>query len=254
MIARRLISLSICLLAFLLAARWIGTAASIKESLLDGATVVLDDQDFRGMIQNILEAKSTELEITKFPIDDSEFNEVLKLDWLETLIIDKGILTDRSIERLPSFKNLRHLRLRLSPITDEGMKSISNVKSLWYLNLPHAKCSSKGVAYLQALPSLRQLRLGSSELSNGVAEQIATLHSLRSLHLIGVPIDDDGLKLIAALPNLQSLYLDDSKVTEDGWEWLFNKASHLHVHVNQNHHDRDAQSHDHLPANQSTDG
>lgn len=240
---RRFANYLICFVAFMIAASWLGIISSMRTDWLDETEVI--DQQFAKMIQQASDRKSRELEIFEFPIEDAKFEQVIKLPWLETLILDQGVLTDSAVKRLNVFDKLRHLRLRMSPITDEGMRSISEVKSLWYLNLPHAECTSVGVEYLQSLPSLRQLRLGSPELGNEVAESISKIESLRSVHLIGVPIDDEGAKILASLPNLQSLYLDDSEVSEEGWEWLFNEAPHLHIHVNQKHHDRDPEPHEH---------
>ncbi len=192
-----------------------------------------------------LEDAVGKLHVTRFEVNDAMISQVIELSSIETLIIDKGILTDQSISVLTALPKLQHLRLRDSPITDEGLKTLAQCESLWYINLPHANCTSEGVAALAALPRLRQLRLGSPRLGNDVTRAIKTLESLRGLHLIGVAVTDEGLQTIASMPNLESLYLDDSAVTEAGWDWLFNNHSHLHVHVDQQHHDRDPKRHVH---------
>ncbi len=242
---RRFLTFTAALLAFLIGMVWMNRLASMKIDLEKSASINRNSEQFSSTVQLAIQEKWAELEIVDTEIDDSTFNQILELPWLETLIVDEGVLTDLSAEKLKSFERLRHLRLRMSPISDEGMMHISQIESLWYLNIPHAQCSEVGVSYLQKLPALRQLRLSSPDLGNAVANEIAAITTLRSLHLIGVPITDQGLRVIATLPNLQSLYLDDSMVSEDGWEWLFEEAPHLHVHVNQKHHDRDVDSHDH---------
>ena len=185
------------------------------------------------------------LHVTKIEVSDAMMSRVKHLDSVETLIIDKGVLSDRSIHPISAMPRLRHLRLRLSPITDEGLKTLAQCESLWYLNLPHADCTAEGVAALSQIPRLRQLRLGSPGLGNEVTGAIASIESLRGIHLIGVAVTDEGLKKLAAMPHLESLYMDDAKVTEAGWEWLFKNYPQIHVHVNQEHHDHDPKRHAH---------
>lgn len=187
----------------------------------------------------------SKLHVTEFAVDDAMIANIGELETLETLILDKGVVTDASMATIASLAKLQHLRMRLSPISDEGLRQLSKCESLWYVNLPHAVCSAKGVAELRAIPKLRQLRLGSSGLGNEVTREIASIESLRGVHLIGIAVTDEGLKTLAAMPHLESLYLDDSAVTEAGWEWLFREHPYLHVHINQNHHDRDPKAHQH---------
>jgi hypothetical protein len=198
--------------------------------------------------QQCSEVKKDELKklhVSEFEVDDAMIPQISEFDWLETLIVDRGIVTDESMETIAKLPNLQHLRLRLSPIGDEGLKRLSTMQSLWYLNLPHAKCTAEGIGALSAIPRLRQLRLGSTELGNDVTREIATITSLRGVHLIGIAVTDEGLKTLAAMPHLESLYLDDSAVTEAGWDWLFREHPYLHVHIDQDHHDRDPKAHKH---------
>lgn len=181
-----------------------------------------------------------------FEVNDPLIRSTLaEMDWLETLILDQGVVTDESMKAIAALPNLGHLRLRLSPISDAGLKRLTGCENLWLLNLPHANCTAEGVASLASLPRLRQLRLGCPNLGNDVTRAIASITTLRSVHLIGVPVTDEGLRTLATMPHLESLYLDDSAVTAAGWEWLFREQPHLHVHVNQRHLDRDPKAHTH---------
>jgi hypothetical protein len=211
------------------------------EQLLAIAPSVLFEQ----LCDEVKKSQSNRLHVTDFVVDDGLIPQIKELDSIETLILDKGVVTDESFKTIAGLPKLQHLRLRLSPINDKGLKLLSKTKSLWYLNLPHAQCTAEGVAALADLPRLRQLRLGSPNLGNEVTREIATLTSLRGVHLIGVAVTDEGLKTLAAMPHLESLYLDDSAVTEAGWEWLFREKAHLHVHIDQAHHDRDPKTHSH---------
>jgi len=180
---------------------------------------------------------------TSIPVTDRDLLVLAQTPTVDTLICDAGELSDVAVESIASLPNLRHLRLRHSPISDDGFQALAAIKTLWFLNLPHSRCTAKGIASLAVLPDLRNLRLGSDLLGADAAGSLSLLHSLRSVHLIGVPFNDEGLRLIAALPELESIYLDDSSVTEDGWQWLFENYPDLHVHVDQQHHDRDPHRH-----------
>jgi hypothetical protein len=163
--------------------------------------------------------------------------------WVDVLILDKGVISDRGAESIARLPNLFHLRLRESPISDHGLERLSSCESIHILNLPQCDATAEGVAALAALSELRNLRLGGQKLDSATAESIALIMSLRNVHLIEVPIDDEGLRQIASLPKLQSLYLDDSDVTQAGWDWLFETHPDLHVHVNQRHVDRNHSNH-----------
>jgi hypothetical protein len=164
-------------------------------------------------------------------------------DWLDALVLDEGVISDRGVDAIARLPNLFHLRLRNSPISDQGLERLSACESIQILNLPQCQATADGIASLAVLPDLRNLRLGGNQLTSATAKSIAMIKSLRNVHLISVPIDDEGLRQIASLPKLQSLYLDDSDVTSAGWDWLFEKHPDLHLHVNQQHVDRDHSDH-----------
>lgn len=198
--------------------------------------------------QMILDAKrdsSLAFQVSDFAVDDMMIEQLRGMEFLETVIIDQGVLTDASMEVFTTLPKLQHLRLRLSPITDKGLLKLSRCETLQILNLPHAECSVEGVKHLKAIPKLRTIRMGAPRMGNEVTRELAELTSLRSVHLIGIPVTNDGLKSLAGIPHLESLYLDDSAVTESGWLWLFEQHPELHVHINQQHHDRDPHIHKH---------
>jgi hypothetical protein len=211
----------------------------------DAVPDIVPSEQFQHDIELVREQNLTILQVSDYPVTDDLVSELSDLEWIETVILDQGILTDESMATLAGLPNLQHLRLRLSPITDEGLAAISKCQSLGHLNLPHAECTAAGVAHLQNLPRLRQLRLGSARLGDDVTDQIAKIKGLRGIHLIGVPVTDQGLERLATMPHLESLYLDDAAVTEAGWERLFREHPNLHVHINQKHHDRDPKAHRH---------
>ena len=168
--------------------------------------------------------------------------------WVETLILDQGVISDRGVPSMVQLPGLLHLRLRDSPLTDEGLSQLARCESLRILNLPQCEATAVGIAKLAGITGLRNLRIGGPRLEREgsgaeTAAAIASIQSLVNVHLIGVPIDDEGLRRIVSLPKLKSLYLDDSQVTPSGWEWLFETHPRLHVHVNQQHLDRGAHDH-----------
>ncbi len=242
----RLLALLIAMIAVVLiglSANWIGDHFRAVE--ITAAPTLSANEMFTAACQLVRDQQLKVLQLSECEVNDAMIPEIAKLDGIDTVILDLGIVTDKGVESITKLPGLQHLRLRLSPITDDGLKTISQCSSLWYLNLPHADCTSAGVAQLQNLKSLRQLRLGSKRLGNDVCNEIAKLKGLRGIHLIGVPVTDEGLETLAQMPYLESLYLDDSGVTEAGWERLFRDHPDLHVHINQQHHDRDPKRHNH---------
>ncbi|MEO1525835.1 MAG: hypothetical protein AAFX06_10385 [Planctomycetota bacterium] len=184
------------------------------------------------------------IEIARSTIRDEDLD-ALSVDdvWLETLIVDSGVVGDRGAAAIVRLPSLIHLRLRESPLTDDGMRLLATCESLRVLNLPQCGATAEGVRALSELPKLRNLRIGGTALGRDTAAALASIKTLRQIHLIGVPIDDEGLKLVANLPNLESLYVDDGSVSPAGWDWLFETYPDLHVHVNQQHLDRQQDHH-----------
>lgn len=163
--------------------------------------------------------------------------------WLQTLILDAGVVDDQGVAAIARLPSLMHLRLRESPLTDEGLRLLGECRSIRILNLPKCAATAEGIRALSALPKLRNLRVGGPHFGADAAEAIASLLTLRQVHLIGIPIDDAGLRQIASLPKLQSLYVDDGNVSQAGWDWLLETSPGLHIHVNQQHIDREQKEH-----------
>ena len=203
-----------------------------------------ENQSFSVLVQQAKVNRNEVLEV-QTRISDQDLVTLTDMNFVTTLLCDRGQVTDNGVLHIASLVDLEHLRLRSSPITDRGLETLSIMKNLRALNLPQSACTEKGIKHLASLPKLTNLRLGSPHLTSETAAAVRELKGLESLHLIRVPISDDGLRLIAELPELESLYLDDCEVTADGWDWLFENHPYLHVHVNQNHLDRDPNHHRH---------
>lgn len=218
--------------------------AETENTAIDGDVV---QASFADQVASVQAGESTRLEFKSIAITDQMLLDlpVSSLASLDTVIADRGVVSDEGLAVLARLPGLEQLRLRHSPITDAGAATLAQCENLWLINLPQSRLSNTGVESFEKLTELTQLRLGSPELDNECCQAIAKLTSLRGLHLIGVPVTDAGLRILATLPHLDSLYLDDSAVTDEGWDWLFEHHPHLHVHVDQQHHDRDPRGHAH---------
>lgn len=197
------------------------------------------------LIAQVRDEELPTIRVTDFDVTDEMCEQLVGLNSLENVILDRGVVGDDALTSIATLPKLQHLRLRLSPITDEGVAKLTACKDLWLLNLPHSKITSAGVRSLVPLPRLRQLRIGTDRAGNEICRAIAELTTLRGVHTIGIAVTDEGMKVLADMPHLESLYLDDSTVTDIGWQWLFATKPQLHIHVDQTHHDRDPQSHEH---------
>lgn len=203
-----------------------------------------EELGFKDQLELGRRGDSKQVSIEKQSISDSMLVHLTENDdWLKTLQLDAGTVTDVGIKSIAKLTSLRHLRLRQSPVTDIGFESLSHCSNLQILNLPQCDATAEGIASLSALPKLWNLRLGGKRLNASTAQAIAKLQPLRNLHLIGVPIDDEGLRQIVSLPNLESLYIDDARISQAGWDWVFETHADLHLHVDQKHHDRDPKKH-----------
>ncbi|NND99007.1 MAG: hypothetical protein HKN47_16955, partial [Pirellulaceae bacterium] len=228
-------------------------AATIPEESVPAATPGVEihpSEAFQQAVDQVVDAKGDGLHIERFVVQDEMLDFLDRVPQLQTLLIDRGEISDVGVAKIAALPKLRHLRLRQSPLTDIGVSELAKCKTLWFLNLPQTDCTAEGIAMLAELPELQNLRLGSADpnsakLGNDVCDAIASIKTLRSVHLINVPVNDDGLRKLASLPELESLYLDNAAVTQSGWDWLFKEHPDLHIHVDQSHHDRDPSPHRH---------
>lgn len=179
------------------------------------------------------------------PVSDPQLSDLVGLEQLEELHLDRAEVTDEGLRHLSALSDLRRLTIRGAKITDRGVDSLLALKQLRSLNIPQADLSDEGFRRLSELPRLELLRLGSPRLTDAALESVPAFPKLRFLHLIDVPVTDRGLRHLHGLQRLESLYLDGARASDQGVVALLEASPDLHLHLDQLHHDRDPRKHDH---------
>lgn len=192
-------------------------------------------------------ARSDTIQLDTDPLDDLQLEEAAALANLRALILDGGLRSAATIERLAGMAGLEHLRIRETAIDDAGARHLAGLRNLRIVNLPQAVVTDEGLRVLASLPKLELLRLGSPNVTDAGIAAIAESTTLLRLHLIGTPITDASLVSIQGMTQLQSFYLDGSQVTDEGMSQLIRARPDLHFHKDQQHRDYDPQRHSHLP-------
>jgi Leucine-rich repeat (LRR) protein len=183
--------------------------------------------------------------LTEQSISDADLKVLEPSEVLQTFVADEGVVTDDGCRQLAGQSELRHLRLRNSPISDVGLKELLACQKLEILNLPQSQITDDGLALLKQFPKLKLLRFSSPHVTSEGLKHLKELPSLTQIHLIDVAVTDAGLDELSAIEKLQSLYIDGATFSDEAIARLFEKHPKLHVHFDQQHHDRDPNRHEH---------
>ncbi len=197
-------------------------------------------EDFQEQLQRVREGNTFRIEMATRPITHVQLQQLVGLPALQELILDEGTVDDVGMGFLRGLPQLRHLRIRNSPLTDAAFDDLgeADFPSLRVLNLPQSRLTSEGLKSLSRLKQLVQLRLGGQSMDDRAADSLSLFPRLQSLHLIGPKWTDEALTGLASAPELATLYLDDCKLSDAAWSKLLATKPALHVHLDQVHRDR----------------
>jgi hypothetical protein len=160
------------------------------------------------------------------------------LELVETAVTDKGLehlegfkqlrrldlcyavnVTDAGLGRLKVLNQLEELSLFGVPITDAGVKRLANCEQLRVLILRDTKVTDAGLAYLKDL-KLRELSLAETGVTDAGLKHLGAQKELQALDLKETHITDAGLEHLKGLGDLRQLCLYATRTTEDGLQHL----------------------------------
>jgi len=138
------------------------------------------------------------------------FEDIVKLDQLETLNISRSNFTDRELQFIGKIKKLTTLNCEDSPgITDHGLQFLKGCRSLKNLNLSGCSITDEGLRIISDIfPELSTLDLRGSRITDDATPLLTKLSHLKSLDLsMGHNLIGTFLNDLAKLPSLQILIL-----------------------------------------------
>jgi hypothetical protein len=149
--------------------------------------------------------------------DDKEFAEVVLLNHLEQLILNRTSITNSRIDRLDNLTGLVHLELTGTSISQPP--PVSRMPNLITLNLMKTNVTSLDAS---GLNRLEYLGLAETEFNDDSLAALAPLPRLKTLDLTGSMdrrmFSDKGIAHLSPekFPNLTRIYLRGTNVTEVG--------------------------------------
>ena len=155
-------------------------------------------------------AGATELRelLADIPASDADYLWLQGHPRLRTLRVMGNGVTDRTLERIATCRQLTDVGIAQTSITDDGLSHLRRLESLENLTLGKTKLSGSGLKYLERLPRLQILRLINCPISDESLEHVGKLRCLTSLDLMGTAITGAGVPQLSELQHLKTLSLD----------------------------------------------
>lgn len=153
----------------------------------------------------------------------------------DVIRVKDSALDLQQLQHLGQLKNLRELRLDLTPVTDSEADVIASIDSLEIVNFPESTLTDEGIAKIATLPKLQLLRIGSPTLTDAGIAKVAESKSILYLHVLDSPITDASADSIAKMTQLESFYADGTDLTDEGMSKLVKARPKLHIHFNDLH-------------------
>ena len=149
-------------------------------------------------------------------IDDYFMSQIGHLVGLEALFIQQSTLTQRGINYIRNFKQLRALVIP-DYIQSKELEQLQELPLLEYLNFGGPMVNDEKISIIGKLTWLTQLSIGGSEVSASLVH-LKNLKSLRYLNLNALRNHnlDIDLANIAGLTNLEDLDIQDAMVSDAG--------------------------------------
>lgn len=147
-------------------------------------------------------------------VTDSGVKQLIGLNKLESLRLDRTRVTDAGAVMLAELKNLRDLSINNCPLTDKGVQALAGLSKLRSLSLGGTDLGAAGLKELTALKELQFLGISKTPTTDAGMDSVAQLSNLQSLGLVDTKVTDAGLKKLAGLKRLQTLTLDAHRISD----------------------------------------
>jgi hypothetical protein len=200
-----------------------------------GGTATCEPTRLGRLLQDHSMVSVTEIHLSGKRVNDVDLVHFLGLGELETLVLNKTLITDAGLARFEALNHLRMLVLSDTAITNAGLTHLSRLDKLEVLALDKTRLSDDGLVNLEGLTQLRVLSLRDTNVSDRGVVHLAGLTRLQELWLDGTYVTDRGLVHLEASKQLRILTLMDTNVTEKGVKGLRQALKKCHVGLGVRH-------------------
>ena len=196
-------------------------------------------------------ATASEVEIISLlgakKVTDKGFEEVLDCSNAKHLLLTGTAISDITLNKLTSFKQIATLELAQTKVKGDGLKAIEKcpierinlggcslsenafvaigkMTKIDYLILGSAKFKSDWLKHLSGLKQVKRVTINGQGFDDLGASHLEKLKSVESLSLDGTKLGDKGFAALLKLPKLRGMSINETKVSKDA----FLKAKKAH--------------------------
>ncbi len=143
---------------------------------------------------------------------DEDLARLISVPHLVALTLESPI-EDRHVQQLANLKDLESLHLERSVLSRAGVQQLAKFPRLRHVGLQEMDVNDGDVRELLKLESLRGLQFGNCKITPAIIPDIARTSQLTSVNLRGCPLRAGDVSKLSQLPDLQMLYI--SSVAHD---------------------------------------
>ncbi|MEW4455453.1 hypothetical protein AB1L30_22480 [Bremerella sp. JC817] len=125
-------------------------------------------------------------------------------------------LTNKALEHIGKFPQLRWLDLQVTNITDAGIPFLKDCQKLRDLCVASTSVTDASMATIGKLKGLEELDISGTRITDAGIAQLRGLSNLKVLRMAVTQVSDEGLLALARLKNLEMIDARQTKVTADG--------------------------------------
>lgn len=198
-----------------------GTVSKSKDNRLIGIKFDINSKSTQLTVDDMKSiAKLTDLESLELygdQINDSFIAELTPLKKLKNVQIENTSITNKSLEILKEFPEIRILRLqRNMDIDNDAFDILKDFPKLTDLRMLHSNISSSGIFDLELLKNLKSLDARALPVDNIVLSLLEGLTELEIIKLSGNAIGDEGIASLAENnKKLRMIELQDTVISSE---------------------------------------
>lgn len=181
---------------------------------------------FKYLKANDVDAISLANNGSGYSIGDNEMAAISHLTGLRYLNVEQSDITDKGIEKIAGFKELRGLNVSHSLVTPRCAKIIGTFSKLFSLEMDGLKMDDRAIADLSGLTELRSGFFRGGIITASGVKNMARWNKLIFLRLTGNRLGDAGTASLPAMDRVFEINVESCGLTDIGFQ-SFSKYSTL---------------------------
>ena len=155
-------------------------------------------------------------------VTDKGFAAVLDCTNVTSLFLANTGITDESLKKMGSFKQLDYLALEKTKVTAAGLEAVA-AAPLKHVALQGCELTEDAFKAFGKMQELKELWLSDAKMKGDWLQHISALPKLKELNLMNTDFDDSHVKHLTAMPALEDVTLNNTKLTDAGFAELLKR-------------------------------